>query len=447
VDEPPSFLFTSIGLVAVVLLVGLNAFFVLAEFSLVAMRRSRVDQLLAQGHPLAPAVRHATEHLDSYLAACQLGITIASIGLGWVGEPALAHLLEIPLKPILGDWTSVGAHTIAVTVAFALITALHIIFGELMPKSVALQRTERSALLVSIPLRIFLIIFKPFILLFNGTGNWLLSHFGLHPAASEQVVLNVDELYLLLEQSRRAGILDSHEAEVAERALEFSELQAREVMVPRNQIVGIPAEASLQEVLKQSASTGFTRFPVYQQTLDNILGIVDIRHVAHSLLAEPRPAETVIQVMRPVLAISEYLQLNQALTAMHQERIQMAILVDEHGGTAGLVTVDDIVRVLLREMVEEFRDEAAEVQELPDGSFFIQGMVPLEELEWRLGLEVPRDEAVTIGGWVTERLGRIPQVGDQYSFQNYTFQVAAMDGLRVAQVCLLKGPVAALDVR
>jgi CBS domain containing-hemolysin-like protein len=211
--------------------------------------------------------------------------------------------------------------------------------------------------------------------------------------------------------------------------------------------VGIPAEASLEEVLEQSASTGFTRFPVYQQTLDNILGIVDIRHVAHSLLAKARPADTVIQAMRPVLAISEYLQLNQALTAMHQERIQMAILVDEHGGTAGLVTVDDIVRVLLREMVEEFRDEAAEVQELPDGSFLIQGMVPLEELEWRLGLEVPRDDAVTIGGWVTERLGRIPQVGDQCSFQNYTFQVAAMDGLRVAQVCLLKGPVAALDVR
>ncbi len=414
--------------VVVLALVALNGFFVAAEFGLVAVRRSRIEQLEAEGHPLAPTVRDALDHLDAYLAVAQLGITMASLALGWVGEPLLAELFE-PLFGFLEPVIRViSAHAVATAVAFGLITALHIVLGELAPKSLAIQRSETVSLAVSVPMRVFFVILRPFVLLLNGAGILTLRALGLQPVAGEQLVHSVEELKLLVAASRDAGVLEPAEEEIVERALVIGERTVYEVMVPRTLIVAVPEDATIYEAVKLCLSTGHKRLPVYRESIDNVVGIVHLRDMVAAIWPGIDPAAAsrpVKELMQEPLFVPENATIDSVLAQMRRGN-KMAIVVEERGGTAGLVTLADLVAAVLGELSPEAR-----IKVQPDGTALIDGLTSIDEVNEHLGTAIEHPEYDTIGGFITGRLGRIPRVGDSVEIDGYRFTVEAMVGLRV----------------
>ncbi len=409
-------------------LVALNGFFVAAEFALVAVRRSRVEQLEAEGHPLAPAVRYALDHLNAYLAVAQLGITIASLALGWVGEPLLAELLE-PLFGFLSPTLQVvSAHAVATAVAFGLITALHIILGEQAPKILAIQRSEGVSLAVSVPMRIFFVVLRPFVLLLNGASSLTLRALGLKPMAGEQLVHSVEELRLLVAASREAGVLEPTEEEIVERALVIGEKTVYEVMVPRTLIVAVPEDATIYDAVKLCLSSGHRRLPVYRDSIDNVVGVVHLRDMIAAVWPNIDPKvcnRPVKELMRQPFFVPENATIDSVLAQMRRGS-KLAIVVEERGGTAGLVTLTDLVTAILGELTPERHIKAQ-----PDGSLLIDGLTSIEEVNEHLGTDIHDPEYDTIGGFITGRLGRIPRVGDTVEVDGYRFTVESMVGLRV----------------
>ncbi|MER3397846.1 MAG: hypothetical protein C4315_08445 [Chloroflexota bacterium] len=415
-------------LLVILALVALNGFFVAAEFGLVAVRRSRVEQLEAEGHPLAPAVRHALDHLNAYLAVAQLGITMASLALGWVGEPLLAELLE----PIFGFLSPalqvVSAHAVATAVAFGLITTLHIILGEQAPKILAIQRSEAVSLAVSVPMRVFFVALRPFVGLLNGASSLTLRALGLRPVAGEQLVHSVEELRLLVVASRQAGVLEPTEEEIVERALVIGEKTVYEVMVPRTLMVAVPEDATICDAVKLCLTSGHRRLPVYRGTIDNIVGVVHLRDMVAAVWPDCEPQachRPVRELMREPLFVPENATIDSVLAQMRRGD-KLAIVVEERGGTAGLVTLTDLVTAILGELTPE-----AHVKVQPDGSLIIDGLTSIEEVNEHLGTNLDDPEYDTIGGFVTGRLGRIPRVGDTIEVDGYRFSVESMVGLRV----------------
>lgn len=435
-DEPSS-LVTAGKLLAVLALVLANGFFVAAEFSLVAMRRSRVEQLLAEGHPLAPAVQRAVQHLDTYLAATQLGITMASLGLGWIGEPALAGLIEPAFRFLPQMWAQVGSHTLAAAGAFALITALHIVLGELTPKSLALQHTERTAMAVGKPLGLFLTVFRPAILLLNSLGNLVLRLIGLRPATGEALVHSVGELKLLVSASHEAGLLGEEAEGIVERAFELDDFAARQVMVPRVEMVCLPVDTAPQVALEVAAAQHHTRLPVYEGDVDNVVGMVHIVDLVTSCQSTQAGAVGLRTLMRPVLLVPETIRVDALLTQMKIQRAQMAVLVDEYGGTAGLVTIHDLVERLVGPVLDRQEVTQDAIEPLPDGAL-LGGLALVHDVNERFGLDINDDEFDTVGGFMLARLGRVPEAGDVVLVDGYVFRVESMDGKRVASVRLTK---------
>ncbi|MBI2954172.1 MAG: HlyC/CorC family transporter [Chloroflexi bacterium] len=438
--EDPSSLITAAKLLAVIVLVLANGFFVAAEFSLVAMRRSRVEQLVADGHPLASSVQRAVQHLDAYLAATQLGITMASIGLGWIGEPALAGLIEPILHFLPGDWSLIGSHTVAVAVAFGIITALHIVLGELAPKSLALQRTEGTALALGRPLELFLVVFRPAIYFLNGLGNLVLRLFGLRPAGSEELVHSIEELKLLIAASREAGVLGQEAEEIVERAFELDDFAAVQVMVPRVEMISVPVDAALDEVLAVGAEHHHTRLPVYGKDADEIVGIVHLMDVVRACQTGYR--NDLRQLTRPALTVPEMITADKLLGRMRAERAQMAILVDEYGGTAGLVTIHDLVERLVGPLldVQEVAQDCIEITS--DGDALVGGLALVHDINDRFGLHIEDGEEFhTVGGFVQARLGRLPVPGDEVGVDGYVFRVESLDGRRIDRLRLVKAPL------
>ncbi len=429
----------ALKLFAVVFLVLANGFFVAAEFSLVAVRRSRVEQMLAEGNRFAPAVMHGVKHLDMYLAACQLGITLASLALGWIGEPALATLIEPVFQALPSEWALVSSHTIAITIAFTIITILHIVIGELAPKSMALQRTESTALAVALPLRIFLIVFRPAIFILNSTGNLLIRAAGMRPASTEEQVHSVEELRYLVVASREAGVLDEVESEMVGRAFQFGETRAHQVMAPRTEIIAVSADASVEDALEYVIKGGHSRLPVYEANVDYIVGILHLRDLVTATRSGHDVQAEVRTIMREPLVLPETVSIETVLAELRRKRTQMAILIDEHGGTAGLVTLKDLVEQIVGDVSDEFEQPRDTIVIEPDGTALIDGRVSVEDLEDEFNLDIPDDEQYdTVGGLVMAHLGRIAQVGDEISLPGYSIKVESMDGLRVASVRLFK---------
>ncbi|MBI4492381.1 MAG: HlyC/CorC family transporter [Chloroflexi bacterium] len=427
---------TVFRLLAVLLLVAANGFFVAAEFSLVAIRRSRVEQLVAEGHPLGPAVQRAVQRLSASLAVSQLGITMASLGLGWIGEPALADLLEPLFRALPEQWALVGAHTLAVALAFGTITALHIVLGEQAPKMFALQRTERTALAVAVPLDVFLVLFRPAIFLLNGMSNLVLRLVRLPPLAAEELVHSVEELRYMVIASRKAGVLDEVEGEMVNRVFGFGETRAHEVMVPRTEVVAVEATTSLEAALECVAREGRTRLPIYEENLDHIVGVLHLRDLARSLRQGQNPRAPVRTIMRPPLVVPESASVEDILAEMRRRRTQMAILIDEHGGTAGLVTMEDLLEEIVGEVQDEFERPHEPIRPQPDGTVLVDGLVGIEEFAERFHLDLPEEGYDTVGGLVMARLGRMPRTGDSLRLDDYRLEVEAMDGRRVATVRL-----------
>jgi CBS domain containing-hemolysin-like protein len=420
-------------LALVLALVLANGFFVAAEFSIVTVRKTRVDQLIAEGQMGARAVRRAVTDPDGYIAATQLGITMASLGLGWIGEPALAALIE----PVFGimpvQMAQVSAHAVSVAVAFAIVTALHIVLGELAPKTIALERAEATALLVVKPTEIFMRVFSPFIRLLNGAGRAVVNMLGLHSRGGHALVHSEEELKMLVTASQEAGVLEEGEEQMLHRVFGFADLTAGQIMVPRTELVAIAIGTPREALIDQVANAQHTRLPVYEKDLDHIAGMLHVIDLVKAL-ARPDAAIDVAALARETLTVPETLNASDLLAEMRRRRVREALVIDEYGGTAGLVTFES----LMERIGGEFEMGAARIAVRPDGSADIDGLALVTDIDAQFGLHIDEEEYSTLGGYVLGRLGRQPRVGDTVEVEGRRMRVDALDGLRVARVWLSK---------
>jgi len=423
-------------LISVVILVGLNAFFVAAEFSLVSVRHTRIEELIAQGNRAAVIVGRAVADTDRFIAATQLGITLASLGLGWIGEPALASLL-VPLLRFLPEaWIGAAAHSIAGTIAFAIITFMHVVGGELAPKSIALQNPEGTALVVARPTEWMLHLFRPAIWALNGAGNALLRLLGIQPASGHEQVHSAAELRMLVDASHEGGVLETEEREMLDAIFDFGQLAARQVMIPRTEMICLPAMASLDQVAQLAADHALTKFPVYEGDLDHIIGIVHIKDLVRVMHAEAQEATTVRGIMRPALFVPESIRVDDLLVEFRRKKQHIAILLDEYGGTAGLVTLEDLMEEIVGDVQDEFDEVEPEFKRLPDGSVLLSGLMQIEEVNEKIGLNLSDPHYDTIAGYVLGRLRRLARVGDEIRTDGIRLRVEALDGRRIARLSL-----------
>ena len=433
-SELPS---TLLKLVAVVALVAANGYFVATEFALVAVRKSRIEALIAAGNTRAKAVLTALKDRDGYIAATQLGITISSIGLGWIGEPALAALLDPIFERVLPEPVAfVSAHGVAFAVAFGVITMLHVVFGELAPKSVALQYPETTSMIVAAPLRIFLIILKPAIVTMNGLGRAVLRLAGLREVDPHRQVYTAEEIEIIVTASTEGGAIEDSEEQIIRRALTFADLVAEDVMVPRTEVVTIPADAPIDELRDIISEYPYSRFPVVGNGVDEILGILHLRDVLPMLIGSASVARLQLrEIARPAHVVPATLPIDDLLAEMKRERVHVAIVIDEYGGMAGLVTLEDIVERLVGEVPDEYGQPAHAPQLNDDGTLTINGLMLLVDLKQYLDLDLPpTDSAKTLGGYLFAQIGRRPKVGDAVEIDGYRLEVSELDGLRIASV-------------
>lgn len=422
-------------LVGVVILVLANGFFVAAEFSLVSVRRTRVEELVRQGTPGSAAVKHALADPDRFIAATQLGITIASLGLGWLGEPALSHFFEPVLALLPAAWGGAASHTISAGLAFAVITFLHVVVGELMPKSIALQRPEATALVVAQPTLWTEGLFKYAIVALNGTGNFLLRLLGMRAASGHELVHSVEELKMLVQASGESGVLESGERDMLDNVFNFGDLTTHEVMVPRTEMIALPADAPLEHLIQLANKHPHTKYPVYEGDLDHILGIAHVKDLVRVQHGERRAA-TVRGLIREAHFVPDTLRLGALLQQFRAKRQHMAIVLDEYGGTGGLVTLDDLISQIVGDVADPFDKSAPDIQRLPNGSALIDGLTQIVAVNDTLGLTLHDDHYDTIAGYVLGRLGRMARVGDVVEVDGVRLTVEALDGLRIARVSL-----------
>jgi len=418
----------------VLALVFANGFFVAAEFSIVTVRKTRVDQLVAEGHRPARAVRRAVSDPAPYIAATQLGITMASIGLGWIGEPALASMIQPGFAFLPAPIAETTAHSIAVAIAFAIITALHIVLGELAPKTIALQHAETTALWVVNPTELFMRVLWPFIRLLNGMGRAVVHLLGLRGPGRDAMVHSEEELKMLVTASQEAGVLEEQEEQMLHRVFDFADLTAGQVMVPRTELVAVAAATPRDELIRQIAERGLTRWPVYKGDLDDIVGILHVTDVFKALVAGDAQT-TAAALAREALTVPETLRADDLLAAMRRRGAREALVIDEYGGTAGLVTFES----LMERIVGDLGSAAAgggKIRVRSDGSADVDGLALVGDVNAQFGLHIDEDTFTTIGGYVLGRLGRRARVGDTIEVEGRMMRVEALDGLRVAKVWL-----------
>jgi CBS domain containing-hemolysin-like protein len=425
-------------LAAVAVLVLANAFFVAAEFSLVSVRRTRIAELVAQGSESAHAVQEAISKPDQVIAATQLGITLSSLGLGWLGEPAVAHLLE-PLLLMLPIELRPGvAFTISAATAFALITFLHVVVGELAPKSIALQNPENTALFVARPTLWTEKLFKPAIWLLNGAGNLLLRAIKVRPAEGHQLVHSVEELKMLVTASAQGGVVEAEEREMLHAVFDFGSLVVRQVMIPRTEIVAVEADKPLPEIINLVSESTYTKFPVYDDSLDQILGIVHVKDLLNAMQRSDFDELTARTFVRPALFLPDAISVSAVLRRFRDERQHIAIALDEFGGTSGLITLEDLLEEIVGEVSDPFDQTRPEFQTLPDGSILVDGLALIEDVNSHLGLNLHDPNYDTIAGYVLGRLGRMAKEKDVVEGDQVRLRVEAMDGLRIARLAICR---------
>lgn len=427
--------FLIIGLGAVVALIAVNAVFVAAEFAFIGVRRTRVEQLAAAGHGRARLLLASLSALDRTIATTQLGTTMAGLALGWLGEPVIAHLVELPISALLSFAPEAISSVVTIVISFGLVTALVIIFAELVPKSIALDRSEGAALWLAVPVAVFGRVFQPFVWALSRAGRLVVRPLGIRPGSAAEETLDTDELELVIQASARAGLLSTSELLLARRALEFGAIQANQIMVPRTEVVAIDAEADLATLLSTVEQYQHTRYPVYEGDLDHVLGIVD----AKTLLALVRGGGTGWRsLVRPAVAIPEAVSVEVAVAAMRANQVQIVILVDEHGGTSGILTADEVLYRLLGRWLGRGPKGDETVRKLPTGNLLLSGLALIADVEDETGAELADEDYDTVGGFIMTRLGRIPRVGDRVDVQGYQFRVMAMDGRRVDRVLVIR---------
>ncbi|RKG62954.1 HlyC/CorC family transporter [Corallococcus sp. CA054B] len=419
------------------LLVVANGFFVATEFAIVKIRATRLQSLVDEGTPGAATALKMVSELDAYLSATQFGITLASLGLGWLGEPAFEHLLHPVVEKVLPEAMAAKyGSTAAGIIGFSIITFLHIVMGELAPKSVAIQRAEQTTLAVALPMRAFYFLFYPAIRLLNWLAGLVLKAFGLHSASETHEATNEDELRVILHSSAQAGAITTARAELLERALEMAQKTARQVMVPRNQMRYLDVEEALDRNVIDARASGHTWLPVCRGNLDEVEGVVNVKDLF--FLLSRGELRSLSQVQRPVLFIPENATLEQLLAEFRRRRRQIAMVVDEHGGTSGLVTIADVVAEVVGDVAELGR-RVEEVRALPGGRFELPGTAQLDDLEAQLDVtfdlsDDEKGEVTTIAGYLMTKLGRVPETGDSLKLDMWRILVEEVDGPRVVRV-------------
>ena len=418
-------------------LVALNGLFVAAEFGFVKIRSTQVERLVQEGKATAGLVREATRRLDAYLSVCQLGITISSLGLGWIGEPAFAHLLEPLLEPLGVPEGSV--HLIAFAAAFGTITFLHVVFGELAPKSVAIANAEGTSLFVAPFMKFFYYLFLPGIYLFNGTANAVVRLFGVPPPSETEETHSQEELRIIIEQSARRGVLDADEKDMLEGVFELGETRAREIMIPRPDVISLPASMPLGELFSVMARGNHTRYPVHEDdSPGRLVGAVHVRDVMRAAETEglQEVRLTARDLAREVLIVPENRSVDQILEDFQKQEMQMAVVIDEWGSFEGLITIEDILEEIVGEIREKFDEAEPTIRKLSDGSYSVDGSIPIQTVNEVLGSRFESEDFHTIGGLVFGHLGHAPGVGDEVRLDDHVLRVDETDGSRVARLAV-----------
>jgi putative hemolysin len=423
-------------LLAVLALVLANGFFVAAEFSLISVRKTRIDQLLAEGSRMARPVRRALNNPDQFIAATQLGITMSSLGLGWIGEPAVARILEPAFLALPATISAATSHTLAVAIAFIIITALHIVLGELAPKTVALQYPEKTSMIVAKPTELFLRTFKPFIRALNGMGWAIVKMLGMKTPSGHGLVHSEEELKMLVTASQEAGVLEEDEEQMLHRVFHFAEFTASEMMVPRTEMAAVSADAPLSDVVDLVWRGRQTSLPVYRGELDDIVGIMLVTDLVRAVASPPQDFSAGA-IAREALTVPETMKADELLRQMRRHRTHQAIVIDEYGGTAGIVTFERVMERIVGELGGDFGTTAPPIRQLPDGSAEIDGLALVTDINEKFGLEIDEETYTTIGGYMLGRLGRRPKIGDTVEVGARVLRVEALDGLRVSRLRII----------
>src|ERR1051325_4251019 len=427
-------------LAALAALVCANGFFVAAEFSIVTVRKTRVDQLIAEGHSAARAVRRAVTAPDRYIAATQLGITMASLGLGWMGEPALASMIEPTVGFLPAHLAAATAHSIAVAIAFALITFVEMVFGELTPKWIALERSETTALWLMRPMEVFMRALWPFIRLVHGSAQGVVNALGMKGGGHRAGVHSEEELKMLVTASQEAGVLEEQEEQMLHRVFGFADLTAGQVMVPRTELVAVAADTPIDDLVAQIARGRHTRLPVYREDADDVFGMLHVIDVLKALASGTRA--TAGALVRELLTVPETLNADDLLTQMRQRRVREALVIDEYGGTAGLVTFESLMERIVGEVPGE-TGTPARVSVRGDGSADVDGLALVTDVNAQFDLNIDENTYTTVGGYVLGRLGRRAKLNDTIEVEGRRMRVEALDGLRVSRVWISKRQQAA----
>ena len=436
------------GLLIVVALVVVNAFFVAAEYALVRVRRTRMEALAAQGSSLARVVLHGLDHLGRYIAGVQVGITLAGLASGRFGEPVLAALFDplfVHLFPpsLLGTQVSTA---LATGLVLLVISYLLVVLSELVPKAITLQYAEQVALLIAKPMHMAVVVFTPLIWSMNALGNGILRLLHLPPPEEGQGAYSVEELHLLIVQSHKAGILEDIERQLMQRSVQFADLRVTDIMIPRVDIVGLDLALPEDTLLDRTAQTIHTRLPVYEGTLDNILGILHLQDV-FKYVRQPPAGGSLRQLVRPALFIPEVMPLDDLLRTFQQQHAQLALVVNEHGSLEGLVTLEDVVEELVGEVHDALEAAQPSIQHTSDGRILVRGEVRLRELHERFGWNLQDEEVDTIAGYIMKRLGRVARVGDVIDIPYGTIRVENMAQVRITQVAIIPTPITTPEAR
>lgn len=416
------------------LLVLLNGFFVAAEFAMVKVRESRIETLALNGEFRARSAYLVVQHLDAYLSACQLGITLASLGLGWIGEPSVAQMLVYFFNKM--GLSAEVTKTMSFAVAFSIITALHIILGELAPKTLAIQRSEQLALWTAWPLRAFYKLMYPFIWILNHTANKILAMGGLEPNVNHEIAHSEEELRIIMEESHKSGYIDNTELQLVDNIFNFSERTAKEIMIPRMDMVCVYKDKTFDENLQIVLTEELTRYPVCNPDKDNIIGFVHIKDML-GIVARNTPKD-LSSIIRKLITAPETMSVSELLKNMQKEHAQIALLIDEYGGTSGLITLEDILEEIVGEIQDEFDEEQPEIETLPHDVYSVFGGTLIEDVNDLLHINLEMEGADTIGGWLYMTIGEEPQIGQQEQAEGYLFTVTEVDNLRINRLQIEK---------
>lgn len=416
------------------LLVLANGFFVAAEFAIVKVRSTQLTELADEGSARAKMARRLTKRLDAYLSATQLGITLASLALGWVGEPAFEHILE-PFFERLGGLSEVAARSVSATFAFVVISVLHIVLGELAPKSMAIQKPVGTSLWIAYPLHWFYVITYPAIVVLNGVSRGILKIFGIHPASEHEAAHSPEELRLILRSSEKAGILSEENREIIEGVFQFSKRTARQIMVPRTDVVVLSVTRTIEENLETIRTTRHTRYPLCEGSLDHTIGLI---HVKDLLLAQLRgPGRSLLELKREILFVPENSTVESLLSQFIEQKTHMAVILDEYGGASGIVSLENITEELFGQIQDEFDRERPEIEPLGNGRYRVRGDYLIEDLADRLKVDVGEPEEETVGGYVAARLGREVTPGDKVDLGDLAISVLEAERFRVRWVMVV----------